>query len=103
MVQHQQVDRRLAKSMRSRPTDAEQKLWSIVRAGRIAGLKFKRQVPLDGYVLDFVCFERKLIVEADGGQHAESERDRRRDEHFAKSGFKTLRFWNTDILTNPDG
>lgn len=103
MVQHPPVDRQLAKSMRSMPTDAERRLWSIVRAGRIDGLKFKRQVPLDGYVLDFVCFERKLILEADGGQRAASERDTRRDQHFSNSGFVTLRFWNNDILTNPDG
>jgi len=103
MVQHPPVDRRFAKSMRSTPTDAERRLWSIVRAGRIEGMKFKRQVPLDGYILDFVCFERRLILEADGRQHAESERDARRDQHFAESGFVTLRFWNHDILTNPEG
>ena len=103
MVQHPPIDRGFAKSMRSAPTDAERRLWNLVRAGRINGLKFKRQVPLDGYVLDFVCFERKLILEADGGQHAESAGDERRDKHFAASGFTTLRFWNSDILTNPDG
>lgn len=86
MVQHPPTDRRFAKSMRSAPTDAERKLWNIVRAGRVEGLKFKRQVPVDGHILDFVCFERKLILEADGGQHAESARDARRDQHFAASG-----------------
>ena len=103
MVQHPPVDRGFAKRMRSQPTDAERALWNIVRAGRIEGLKFKRQVPLDGYILDFVCFERKLIIEADGGQHSGSARDTTRDAHFAASGFRTLRFWNRDILTNPDG
>ena len=103
MVQHPPVDRRLAKSMRSMPTDAERKLWELVRAGRIRGMRFKRQVPLDGYILDFVCFERKLILEADGSQHAESVGDALRDAHFAASGFTTLRLWNYDILTNPDG
>lgn len=103
MVQHEPVDRQFAKAMRRAPTDAERKLWSLVRAGRIDGLKFKRQVPLDGYVVDFVCFEKRLILEADGGQHAGSVRDVRRDEHFARSGFETLRLWNTDILTNPEG
>lgn len=103
MVQHWPVDRQFAKAMRTAPTDAERKLWSLVRAGRINGLKFKRQVPLDGYVLDFVCFEKRLILEADGGQHAQSTRDAKRDAHFAASGFVTLRFWNADIFTNPDG
>ena len=103
MVQRPPVDRRLAKSMRSTPTDAERKLWELVRAGRIGGMKFKRQVPLDGYILDFVCFERKLNLEADGSQHAESVGDALRDAHFAASGFATLRLWNDDILTNPDG
>ena len=103
MLQHRPVDRQFAKAMRTAPTDAERKLWSLVRAGRINGLKFKRQVPLDGYVLDFVCFEKCLILEADGGQHAQSARDAKRDAHFAASGFVTLRFWNADILTNPDG
>jgi very-short-patch-repair endonuclease len=60
-------------------------------------------VPIDGYVLDFVCFEHKLIVEADGGQHLESSRDAIRDAHFAAAGFRTLRFWNNDILGNADG
>ena len=103
MVQHEPVDRQFAKAMRAAPTDAERKLWSLVRAGRIEGLKFKRQVPLDGYVLDFVCFETRMILEADGGQHFQSDRDAKHDAHFAKIGFVTLRFWNTDILTNPDG
>ncbi len=75
----------------------------MLRAGRLNGLKFKRQVPLDGYILDFVCFEIRLIIEADGSQHAASESDARRDAHFASEGYRTLRFWNSDILANPDG
>ncbi|HEY9013124.1 MAG TPA: DUF559 domain-containing protein [Devosia sp.] len=103
MVKHPPVDRTFARSMRTNATDAERRLWSMLRGGRLEGLKFKRQVPLDGYVLDFVCFEKRLIVEADGGQHSESVHDAQRDRHFATQGFTTLRFWNTDILTNPDG
>ena len=103
MVQHLPVDRQFAKALRTNATDAERKLWAMLRGGRLHGLKFKRQVPLDGYVLDFVCFEKRLIIEADGGQHAESRRDVERDHHFAAHGFTTLRFWNTDILSNPDG
>jgi very-short-patch-repair endonuclease len=84
-------------------TDAERKLWSMLRAGQLNGLKFKRQVPLDGYVLDFVCYEAKLIIEADGSQHAESARDAQRDAHFAAMGYRTLRLWNSDILRDPRG
>ena len=95
--------RQFAKAMRNNATDAERRLWSIVRAGRLEGFKFKRQVPLDGYILDFICFEAKLIVEADGSQHSESVRDQMRDRHFETAGYRTLRFWNNDILANPEG
>ena len=95
--------REFAKTLRGKATDAERKLWSILRAGRLDGRKFKRQVPLDGYILDFVCFEARLIVEADGSQHSESVRDQIRDRHFEAAGYRTLRFWNNDILANPDG
>ena len=94
--------RGFAKQLRSNATDAERRLWSILRAGRM-GAKFKRQVPLEGYVLDFVAFDAKLIVEVDGGQHAESVSDTRRDLHFAALGYRTLRFWNNDVLSNLDG
>ena len=60
----------LAKRMRREPTDAERRLWSILRAKRLVGWKFKRQQQIDHYIVDFVCFERRLIVEVDGGQHA---------------------------------
>lgn len=89
--------------MRSDATDAERKLWSILRAGRFEGHKFKRQVPLDGYILDFVCFDAKLIIEADGSQHLESEGDRIRDQHFEKQGCRVPRLWNADVLNNLDG
>ena len=94
---------RFASSMRSQPTDAERAMWTILRAGRLGGLKFKRQVPLGRYIIDFVCFEEKLIVEIDGRQHYESTADADRDRFFASEGFRTLRFWNRDVLTNRDG
>ena len=95
--------RSLAKTLRANGTDAERRLWQVLRAHRLGGLKFRRQVPINGYIVDFVCFELKLIVEADGGQHADSVSDMARDAHFAAAGFRTLRFWNNDILANLDG
>ena len=91
-----------AKSMRSNPTDAERKLWQILRNKRLAGHKFKRQVVLDWYIADFVNFEQRVIVEADGSQHAENDYDVRRDTHLKSEGFAVLRFWNNDILAWSD-
>jgi very-short-patch-repair endonuclease len=69
----------------------------------LAGWKFKRQVPIGRYIVDFVCFAEKLIIEADGSQHVESEGDERRTRWLEIEGFRVLRFWNNDILTNPEG
>lgn len=93
----------LARQMRKEPTEAERKLWSILRAKRLQGWKFRRQQQIDRYIADFVCFEARLIVEADGSQHAESEADGIRDAYLQQRGFRMVRFWNNDILNNPDG
>jgi very-short-patch-repair endonuclease len=90
------------KSLRVSMTDAERKLWRALRA-RGVGAKFRRQVPLGPYVVDFVCFESKVVVEVDGGQHAESASDIRRDRYFQDRGYRVLRFWNNDVLLNLDG
>ena len=95
--------RKFAKTMRHDPTDAEHALWQLLRARRLGGMKFKRQEPLGSYICDFVCHERKLIVEADGSQHAGSDRDSVRDRYFEMKGYRTLRFWNEDIQENIDG
>ncbi|MCQ2003997.1 endonuclease domain-containing protein [Rhizobium sp. NRK18] len=92
--------RNFARSMRADSKAAESMLWQSLKNRQLAGFKFKRQVPLDGYILDFVCFEARLIVEADGGQHAESVRDAKRDRHFRDAGFRVLRFWNDEIERN---
>jgi very-short-patch-repair endonuclease len=97
------VLRERAKSMRSEPTPAEHRLWRILRAKRLAGFKFKRQLPVDCYIVDFVCLERRLIIEADGGQHSESTYDEKRDSHLLGQGFRVLRFWNDDIFNNEEG
>ncbi|HWV59296.1 MAG TPA: DUF559 domain-containing protein [Sphingopyxis sp.] len=93
-----------ARQMRSNPTDAERRLWSILRAGRLDGIRWRRQVIIDDrYIADFICFEHRLIVEADGGQHGENPYDAERDAYLTVQGFRILRFWNNDILANGDG
>jgi very-short-patch-repair endonuclease len=89
--------------MRSDQTDAEHRLWQVLRAHRFAGYKFRRQAPLDFYIADFVCFSRRLIVELDGGQHADSAADQRRDAYLKAQGFRVLRIWNSELFTNEEG
>jgi very-short-patch-repair endonuclease len=89
--------------MRREPTESEAKLWSMLRGQRLGGLKFKRQEQLGDYIVDFVCFGERLIVEADGSQHAENAADAVRDAWLADQGFRVLRFWNNDVLGNPEG
>jgi len=92
----------IARKLRRNMTDAERRLWSRLR-DRQLGVSFRRQAPLEKYVLDFVCFSERLAVEVDGGQHADSAADRIRDEWMKGQGFRTLRFWNNDVLENTDG
>lgn len=86
-----------AKYLRSHQTDAEQRLWYHLRAHRFMNLKFKRQLPIGSYIVDFVCLEYRLIIEADGGQHGD-ETDQLRDAWLKAQGFTLLRFWNHEIL-----
>ena len=92
-----------AREMRANPTPAERRLWAMLRDRRMSSFKFKRQHVIAPYIVDFACLERSLIIEADGGQHAESNSDRRRDAHLRAKGFRVLRFWNNDVLENPAG
>ncbi|WP_342635635.1 endonuclease domain-containing protein [Jiella endophytica] len=98
--------RRFAKRMRLDPTPAERAFWYGVKAVRLGGLKFRRQVPMLGFIVDFVCYEAKLIVEIDGWQHdgtvAARSRDTRRDAAFAEAGYLTLRFANETVLDDVD-
>ncbi|MFZ3019075.1 MAG: succinate dehydrogenase assembly factor 2 [Gallionella sp.] len=87
-----------AKQLRRTMTDAEKLLWFRLRDHRFCGVKFKRQQPLGDYIVDFVSFEKKLVIEVDGGQHFESESDRRRDIWLRNQGFEVLRFWNNEVL-----
>jgi very-short-patch-repair endonuclease len=85
-------------------TDAERKLWYYLRAGRFQGYKFRRQVPLGSFVADFLCESARLIVEVDGGQHAERiERDTARTQWLEAQGYVVMRFWNNDVLANIEG
>ena len=90
------------RELRRNATDAEMKLWFAVRDRRLAGFKFVRQKSIGPYVADFLCRDRNLIIEVDGGQHAESESDKVRDAYLASAG-RVLRFWNSDVLGNIDG
>jgi len=89
----------LAKRLRQQGTDAERMLWKYLRAHRMAGYKFRRQVLIEPYIVDFVCLEARLIVEADGGQHLEQvEDDLKRSVFLESLGYTVIRFWNHEIL-----
>lgn len=84
-------------------TDAEQRLWYRLRAHRLSGASFRRQFPIGRYIVDFVCLDARVIVELDGGQHADSIKDAARDGWLRSQGSKVLRFWNNDVLSNTNG
>jgi very-short-patch-repair endonuclease len=92
-----------ARTMRRAPTDSELRLWRLLRDRRLSGFKFHRQVPVGPYIVDFLCVGAKLIVEADGSQHAERLRDNIRDADLASQGWRVLRFWNNEVLQNREG
>jgi very-short-patch-repair endonuclease len=93
-----------ARNLRKQSTEAEKLLWKNLRAKQLEGFKFRRQQPIGNYIVDFVCFEKGLVVELDGGQHAvEKEKDMIRDQWLSAEGFRVLRFWNTEVLINITG
>jgi very-short-patch-repair endonuclease len=95
--------RRRVRHLRKNPTDAERLLWQKLRFWQVDGLKFRRQQPLGRYIVDFVCLEKRLVVEVDGGQHAENTNyDRERDAWLHDQEFVVLRFWNHDVLKKID-
>jgi very-short-patch-repair endonuclease len=83
-------------------TEAEHALWRLLRNRRLQGHKFRRQHPIGPYIADFACVAARLIVEADGGQHADSVTDERRTAWLQAHGWRVIRFWNTDVLANPE-
>ena len=93
----------LARKLRKEATDAELMLWKYLRAHRMAGYKFRRQFVIEPYIVDFVCLDARLIVEADGGQHLEQVADDLKRSEFLESlGYKVVRFWNHEILCDID-
>jgi len=95
--------RQNARRMRSAMTEAELKLWNELRAHRLMGLSFRRQMPIGGYIVDFACPEYKLVVEIDGSQHAEKQaHDQARTDYLEQQGWQVVRFWNDDVLHDID-
>jgi very-short-patch-repair endonuclease len=93
----------MSRRLRRNATIAEQRLWYRLRSRSLYGMKFVRQEPIGPYIVDFVCREQRLIIEVDGGQHAESERDLVRDQWLRDHNYRILRFWNNDVIQNTDG
>jgi very-short-patch-repair endonuclease len=91
-----------ARELRRKMTDAEHALWKELRKHGL-GWRFRRQFPVPPYIADFACVEARLIIEADGGQHARSSDDDLRDAELRRQGWRVLRFWNNEILANPQG
>lgn len=92
-----------ARILRRNLTDAERRLWRILRYRQIDGFRFRRQAPIGQYIADFVCFAARLVIEVDGGQHSEPEKDAVRTCWLDSQGVRVLRFWNNDVLGNPEG
>jgi very-short-patch-repair endonuclease len=92
-----------ARLLRRSLTPAELTLWARLRGRQLGGFKFVRQEPIARYYADFVCRERRLIVELDGGQHADNPEDRRRDRALCALGYCVIRIWNSDVIENLDG
>ena len=92
-----------ARQLRQLSTDAERRLWSALRDRRLSRFKFRRQYPIGFYIVDFACTRYKLVIEIDGGQHMDSSADARRTAWLQGQGWKVIRFWNNDVLTNTNG
>lgn len=89
------------KTLRTHPTEAEQYLWHYLRNRKFHGFKFRRQQVIQNYIVDFVCFEKNLVIEVDGSQHYDQKvYDENRSKNLNKEGFQVIRFWNNDIVEN---
>lgn len=92
-----------SRDLRTNMTEAEKTLWYRLRRRQLDGAHFRRQHPIAPYIVDFACFEAKLVVELDGGQHCDSNYDLKRDTVLTNKGWRVLRFWNSQITENMDG
>ena len=93
-----------ARRLRSEMTETEKRLWQLLRSRQTEGYRFRRQVPIGAFIADFVCHAARLIVEIDGGQHdLSSEAEARRTRFLEGEGYRILRFWNNEVLANPEG
>ena len=95
--------KRFARELRRAATPHEQAMWSVLRSRRFVDYKSRRQVPIGPFIVDFACFDAKLVIELDGSQHAEDPSDARRDAELARRGFRVLRVWNNVLTENRDG
>jgi len=103
-VRGKTINQQRARDLRKKLTEAERVLWRHLRDRQLGGWKFRRQHPVAPFIVDFVCLEKKLIVEVDGGQHAEKMvQDAGRTEHLSKSGYQVVRFWNNEVLQETAG
>ncbi len=95
--------KQLTRQLRSNQTDAEQKMWIALRGRRFLNFKFRRQHSIDSYIVDFCCIEKMLVIEIDGGQHAQQQLlDQKRTQHLNAQSYQVLRFWNHEVLTDID-
>ena len=92
-----------ARSLRRSSTDAERRLWTALRDRRLTKYKFRRQHPIGAYIVDFACTRHALVIELDGGQHADNAADARRTAWLESEGWRVVRFWNNDVLGNVSG
>jgi very-short-patch-repair endonuclease len=96
--------RERARQLRRDQTDVEGKLWSRLRARQLSDAKFRRQYPIGAFIADFCCYERRLVIELDGGHHTEHvDADQSRTDFFVSQGYRVLRFWNNEVIENIDG
>lgn len=92
-----------ARKLRKRMTEAERALWAILRRKQLEGHRFRKQVPIGQYIVDFACLDARLVIEVDGGQHSESATDSERDTWLKSQRFRVMRFRNNEVLENPEG
>jgi very-short-patch-repair endonuclease len=104
MARYPSLQKTRARKLRKNLTDVENKLWSRLRGRQLSGVKFRRQYPIGPFIVDFCCVERRLVVELDGGQRAErNTADERRTRLVERFGYRVLRFWDNEVLSNFDG